>query len=151
MSGTIAKKLVVWTGQDSVTPPAGSSERNGIAEELHVLIVEDHDASRHCLERVLQKEGYVVCSLPCAEDGLAEIEAAHVDILLTDLHLPGMDGFELIAKAKAVQPSIHILIMTADASKEARERARIVGADALMAKPLELDQLLVFLDSISLR
>jgi CheY-like chemotaxis protein len=62
---------------------------------------------------------------------------------------PGMDGFELIAKAKALRPSIHILLMTAAASKEVYKRAQSEGIDALMEKPLVLDQLMAFLDSIA--
>lgn len=149
MNRTIANGIVE-TGQSDPTPSAGFSEKKGIAKGLSVLIVEDHDASRHCLEGLLQKDGYRVCSFPCAEDGLMQLEAYHFDILLTDLHLPGVDGFELISKAKAVQPSIRILMMTAMASEETRERALVAGADALIAKPLELNQLLAFLDSIRL-
>jgi CheY-like chemotaxis protein len=139
--------------QSEFIPLAGfreRSERKGIAKGLHVLIVEDHEASRNCLKGLLQKEGYSICSFPCAEDGLGELEADCFDVLLTDLHLPGMDGFELITKAKAAQPSIHILMMTAVASNRVREQAQAVGVDAVMEKPIELDQLLAFLESIQL-
>jgi CheY-like chemotaxis protein len=152
MSRAVATSIAK-TAQSEFIPSAGSregSERKGIAKGLHVLIVEDHEASRNCLEGLLQKEGYNICSFPCAEDGLGELEADDFDVLLTDLHLPGMDGFELIARAKAVHPSIRILMMTAVAGNRVREQARAVGVDALMAKPLELDQLLTFLDAIRL-
>jgi CheY-like chemotaxis protein len=149
MSGTIARSFA-GTGHDKTTPSTGYSERKAIAKGLRVLIVEDHDASRQCLEGVLRKEGYSVCSCPSAEDGFARLEADHFDILLTDLHLPGVDGFGLIAKTKAVQPSVHVLMLTATPIEDVRERAVAAGVDALMAKPLELDQLLAFLDSIRL-
>jgi CheY-like chemotaxis protein len=141
---------IVKTGQGEVTPSAGFSERKGIAKGLSVLIVEDHDASRHCLEGLLQKDGYSVCSFPCAEDGLVQLAADHFDVLLTDLHLPGMHGLELIGKAKAVQPSIHVLMMTAAVTEEVRQRALLEKVDSLMEKPIEVDQLLAFLDSIRL-
>ena len=148
MNGTIVR-CVADTGQTVFAPSGGSLEKQAPAR-LRILIVEDHDASRHCLEGVLQREGYVVRSLACAEEGLAHLEADHFDTLLTDLRLPGMDGFELIGKARVVQPSIRIVLMTAIISKEVYERAQMMCIDGLIEKPMELDQLLAFLDSIRL-
>jgi CheY-like chemotaxis protein len=144
---------IAKTARSESTPSADfreKAEQKGIGKGLHVLIVEDHEASRRCLEDLLQKYGYRVRSVACAEAVLGELEADRFDALLTDLHLPGMDGFELIAKAKAAQPSIRMLMMTAVASNRVREQSRAVGADAVMEKPIELDHLLAFLESIRL-
>jgi CheY-like chemotaxis protein len=147
MNRTMAH-VIAKTGQNGLAPSTGSPDWKRPVKGLCVLIVEDHDASRQCLEGLLQKEGYSVCSFSCAEDGLVQMGADHFDILLTDLNLPGMDGFQLIAKAKAVQPAIHVLMMTAAVGEKVYERAQTAGVDALMAKPLELDQLLAFLDCV---
>ncbi len=69
--------------------------------------------------------------------------------LLTDLHLPAVDGLELIARARAAQPSIRILMMTAAATEEVRRRARAEGVDALFEEPIELDRLVAFVDLLS--
>jgi CheY-like chemotaxis protein len=152
MNRTMAESIIgslIQAGQTPALPPSASADREHERKALHVLIVEDHDMSRHCLERFLQKEEHRVVSVACAEDGLVRLEADHFDVLLADLHLPGMDGFELIVKAKAVQPSIRILMMTAAASQEVYERAQVEEVDALMEKPIEVDQLLAFLDCVA--
>lgn len=147
MNGTITNSIANRE-QSGLAFPIGSRDKKQTERDLRILIVEDHDASRYCLEGLLQTAGYSVCSFPCAEVGLARLEADHFEVLLTDLYLPGINGFDLIAKAKVVQPSIHILMMTAAVDEEVRERALVAGVEVLMAKPLKLDQLLAFLDSI---
>jgi DNA-binding response OmpR family regulator len=142
------KNFNASTRPSELIPLNGPRDNKGTGQGLCVLIVEDHDLSRYCLEGFLQKQGYRVSSLACGEDGLDRLRADRFDILLTDLHLPGMNGFELIAKAKAVQPSIHILMMTAAASLKVREKAQVAGVDILMEKPLKLNKILAFIDSI---
>ena len=146
MNGTTTN-AIPRTGRGDAAPSASSPAGEG----LRILIVEDHDVSRRCLEEVLQKEAYSVCSVPCGEDGLGEIEADRFDVLLTDLHLRGIDGFDLITRAKEVQPLMHVLLMTGDGRKEVYELARDVGVDVLMEKPMELGRLLAFLDWIDRR
>ena len=112
------------------------------------MIVEDHDMLRSCLQDVLGRYGHKVRAFGTAEEALSCLEADRFDVLHTDLHLPGMDGWELIAKAKAVRPSIHILLLTGDGRKEVHERARKAGVDVLMEEPMELDKLLAYLNWI---
>jgi DNA-binding response OmpR family regulator len=115
------------------------------------MIVEDHDKLRGLLEDLLQKTGHSVSSFATAEEAVSRLEADRFDVLHTDLHLPGMDGWELIGLAKAVQPAIRVLLLTGDGRKEVYERARDAGVDVLMEKPMELDRLLAFLNWIDCR
>jgi CheY-like chemotaxis protein len=147
MNGMI-KTVNAGTRPNELIPLNGSRDKKGTGQGLCVLIVEDHDLSRYCLEGFLRKQGHRVNSQACGEDGLDRLGTDRFDVLLTDLHLPGMDGFELIAKAKAFQPLIHILLMTAAASLKVRQQAQVAGVDVLMEKPLKLDQVLAFIDSI---
>ncbi len=145
MKGTIVESISE-TGQSVLTASVGPHDGKGSMKRLHVLIVEDHDPSRYCLEGFLQKDGYWVRSFPCGEEAVEHLGVDRFDVLLTDLHLPGMDGFELITRAKAAQPSIRTLVMTAAATEEVRRRARIEKVDALFEKPIELDRLVAFVD-----
>jgi putative ABC transport system ATP-binding protein len=115
------------------------------------MIVEDNDKLRWLLEDLLRKYGHSVRSFASAEEGLSELECDRFDVLDTDLHLPGIDGLAPIAKAKAVQPSIHVLLMTGDRIREVHERARDAGVDALVEKPMEIDKLVAFLDWVDRR
>ncbi len=142
------KKVNVGKRPSEFIPSIGSRDKKGAGQGLRVLIVEDHDLSRHCLDGFLQKQGHRVSSLACGEDGLDRLGNDCFDVLLTDLHLPGMDGFELIAKAKAVQPAIHILMLTAAANLKVRKQAQAAGVDVFIEKPFKLDQVLAFIDSI---
>ena len=65
-----------------------------------ILIVEDDEFSRGAMEKVLQSYGYETCSCRDGEEAISRLEKGCFDILITDLHMPGMDGFELIQKAK---------------------------------------------------
>lgn len=136
----------IW--QSDATPSVGSVDREGTVKGFSIMIVEDHDVSRTCLEGFLRRYGYRVRSFTSAEEGLGELKADAFEVLLTDLRLPGMDGFELIAKARVLRPSIRVLMMTAEVSRTVHERARIERADAVMEKPIELDQLMAFLEPL---
>jgi len=146
MNGTTMNTTAA-ASRDSMTCPARYSEKAS-GKGLHILIVEDHSMSRLCLENLLQKCGHEVRSFGSAEEGLKLLGTDHFDVLLADFRLPGMDGLDLIQQAKAVRPSLRTLLMTGETGWEVYERAHGQGVDGLVKKPIELDELLAFLDRI---
>lgn len=103
-----------------------------------VLIVEDTAPSRDTLEvALLQVPGVEVFSVGSAEEALKCMAASDVSALITDLHLPLMDGFELIeaVRARPGCSELPIVVISGDNDPRTLQRLRILGADAYFSKP----------------
>jgi DNA-binding NtrC family response regulator len=103
------------------------------------LVVEDEPAQRDALTRYLQHFGYAVEAFADAEGALARLRARGADLLLTDLHLPGMDGLALLRAAHALDEDLGLLLVTAFASIESAIEALRAGAHDYLIKPLILE------------
>jgi CheY-like chemotaxis protein len=108
-----------------------------------ILIVEDHSTMREALRLVLEGEDLEIIE---AADGTSALELARSDppeLMLLDLHIPGVSGEEVLAQLKAdpATASIRVIVVTA-AGEEGRARALAVGADAYFTKPFSPTALL---------
>lgn len=103
-----------------------------------VLIVEDAEWNRVALEIALTPMAdLAVRSVETAEEAIAFLDANGICAVITDLDLPGMDGFALIEKLRA-EPRSHrlpIVVVSGDTDPSTPERLRALGADAFFAKP----------------
>jgi CheY-like chemotaxis protein len=109
-----------------------------------VLLVEDHEVSREMLTRRLQRRGYSVC---CAMDGPAAVAMAECelpDIILMDVALGEMDGWEATERIKGnpVTNTIPIIALTAHALESDREKSIEVGCSDFDTKPVDIERLL---------
>jgi len=108
----------------------------------NVLIVDDEKVVRHVCQLSLEKDGY---HMEIAEHGLQAVELLHqgrdVDILLTDLKMPGLDGMSLLKTVKHDYPHIEVIIMTGFATIEGAIEAMKLGAYDFILKPLKSDQI----------
>ena len=109
-----------------------------------ILIVEDNEMNRDMLSRRLVKKGYTVA---IATDGLMGVEMAHTekpDLILLDMSLPEIDGWEAAKrlKADAATQAIPIIALTAHAMVQDKERAIAAGCDEYDTKPVEITRLL---------
>lgn len=104
-----------------------------------VLVVDDNRANLRLIQLLLQGEGYDVRTADDAEAALAALEDFRPRLILMDLQMPGMDGFELTRRLKADQATREIVIvaLTAYAMKGDEERARAAGCDGYVAKPID--------------
>ena len=109
-----------------------------------VLLVEDHESSAAGYEQLLTEAGYRV---RCAKNGyeaLAEVSRAAPSLIVLDLKLPKLDGWELMDRLKgdAAVASIPIVVVTGDSLSSHHDMARSRGAAAVLAKPVHPDELL---------
>jgi len=107
-----------------------------------LLLVEDNEMNRDMLSRRLERKGYTVV---CAMDGDQAIKMAQSEtpaLVLMDMSLPILDGWEATRKIKAVQPTLPIIALTAHAMEGDERKAREAGCDDYDTKPIELERLL---------
>ena len=103
-----------------------------------VLIVEDSDTSADTLEiALLSLPNVSVAHAPTGRMAWQLIQKERVAAIITDLHMPHMDGFELIERVRAVGGAVHlpIIVISGDSDPKTPERVRRLGADAYFAKP----------------
>ena len=105
-----------------------------------LLIVEDDDRIRLSLRLALEDEGYVVKDVPTAEEGLAEQRASPADVVLVDLMLPGMDGFDCIRSLRRTG-DVPIVVVSARDDTHDVVAALEAGADDYVVKPVAVKEL----------
>ena len=115
-----------------------------------ILLVEDNEMNRDMLSRRLERKGYEIVM---AVDGQQAIDFAHSekpDLILMDMSLPVMDGWEATRrlKADAQTSKIPIIALTAHAMAEDERKAREAGCDDFDTKPIELPRLLAKIESL---
>jgi two-component system cell cycle response regulator DivK len=115
-----------------------------------ILLVEDNEMNRDMLSRRLERRGYEVIVAVDGEEGVARAKADAPDIVIMDMSLPGIDGWEATRQLKAaeVTRTIPVLALTAHAMAGDREKALEVGCDDFDTKPVELPRLLGKIDAL---
>ena len=124
------------TATSTLDRPAGTSDRR-----VRVLLVEDTDAVRRAVALGLRSSGFEVTAVRGAEDALAVYAAVQPEVIITDLAMPGMDGFELIATLRVRGVDVPVLVITARDSARDRAAASAAGADGYLLKPFGLAEL----------
>jgi len=107
----------------------------------HVLIVEDAPDNRTIAELILRDAGYNVTSVSDGASALVAAAAKHPDVILMDLSLPHLDGWEATRRLKSdpATRDIPVIAFTAHALPNDIERARACGCSSVIAKPFEID------------
>ncbi|MGH9775258.1 MAG: sigma-54-dependent transcriptional regulator [Candidatus Acidiferrales bacterium] len=106
-----------------------------------ILIVEDEAKLRRLLELNLGEDGFRTLAAPDAETGLNHLRQETVDLVLTDLKLPGMDGLEFLQAVKRSQASLPVVVMTAFGTVETAVEAMKAGASDYVLKPFSLAEM----------
>ncbi len=101
-----------------------------------VLVVDDDEANRVTLERILSREGLDVVHAASGREGLEQLREAPVDLILTDLKMPGMSGIDLLKACKHLEPDLEVVVMTAYGTVETAVEAMKEGAYDFVSKPL---------------
>ena len=116
-----------------------------IQEKVNILVVDDEDGMRMTLAGVLEDEGYNVVE---AEDGYKGIEAAkktNFKIAFVDMKMPGINGVETFKEIKKISPDTIVFIMTAYFDEDVLKESRILGVQAILYKPLNVESILKIL------
>ena len=116
-------------------------------DSAHILVVDDDDRIRSLLKRFLQERGFRVSTAPNASKALSTMNSLAFDILVLDVMMPGMDGFEL-TEAVRKKGDTPILLLTARGEAEDRIRGLSLGADDYLAKPFEPEELVLRINAI---
>ena len=111
---------------------------------MKILYIEDNDDNIYMLERRLQRSGFTVLIARDGAQGVAMAGAEQPDLILMDLGLPVLDGWEATRQIKAAPQTQHIpvIALTANAMSGDREKAMAAGCDDFDTKPVELTRLL---------
>ena len=111
-----------------------------------VLIADDVAENRALLTSLLRPLGFEVSEAHDGNAALAALQADAPDLVLLDLVMPGLDGFEVVRQLRAAQgPEPKVVALSANAFHEARQRALAMGCDSFMTKPVDVEQLLAVL------
>jgi len=107
-----------------------------------LLVADDDPAVRQSLERALTREGFEVVAAADGHAALERLQAGGVDLVLSDLKMPGLTGLELLKEAKAVAPEVDFIMLTAFGTVEEAVRAMKDGATDFLTKPFQRVQLI---------
>lgn len=118
-------------------------------KNLNILVVEDGQTQRELLRDFLQEEGYAVSEAEDGKQAMEMVSGGYYDILLVDYKMPEMDGLQVLAAAKEMNPEIDVIMMTAYGTVETAVRAIKMGAADYITKPVELEELLLQIEKIS--
>src|SRR5215475_4056386 len=115
-----------------------------------ILLVEDNEMNRDMLSRRLQRRGYKVVIAVDGQAGVALAQAEAPDLILMDMSLPVMDGWEATRQLKAASETmaIPVIALTAHAMSGDREKAMEAGCDDYDAKPIDLPRLLAKIEAL---
>ena len=115
-----------------------------------ILLVEDNEMNRDMLSRRLQRRGYQVVLALDGQSGVEMTQTQAPDLILMDMSLPVLDGWEAARrlKADAVTRHIPVIALTAHAMSSDREKALEAGCDDYDTKPVELPRLLAKIDAL---
>jgi len=108
----------------------------------HILIVDDDNRMTSALRRTLAYEGYQVSIAAKGEDALSIVRIRPLDLVILDLMLPGIDGFEVCHRLRSAGDEIAVLMLTARDAVEDRVAGFDTGADDYLVKPFALEELL---------
>jgi len=111
-----------------------------LPEKKQVLIVDDEPNLRKILSAQLSRDGYDVLSAEDGEQGLAVLREHHIDLVVTDLKMPKIDGMQLLREALREDPDLPIVMITAHGTVDTAVEALKLGAFDYLTKPFDKDE-----------
>jgi nitrogen regulation protein NR(I) len=107
-----------------------------------ILIIDDDDQLRKSFEKLLKEESYSVDTAPSGEAGIKIVRSQTHDLVILDIRLPGMNGFETFQVIHEIEPKLPVIIMTAYSTTETAIEATKIGAFDYIIKPFEIPDIL---------
>lgn len=115
-----------------------------MADVKQILVVDDHFEMLEFLRTILEHSGrdYQVLAVPSAEEGMLELLRTPFDLLITDVRLPGMSGFDLIRRVRRVRKELPVIMISGFSQDQGQQEANALGVVHYFVKPLDSDVLL---------
>lgn len=113
---------------------------------MRILLADDDQSLRRVIQFKLEQNGYEVTAVKDGASALVELQSTDFDLLLSDIKMPGMDGIELLERARNQQPKLKVILITAHATVSQAVQAVKLGAFDYITKPFEDEELLVTIE-----
>jgi two-component system response regulator ChvI len=118
-------------------------QQGNVEEQLEVILVVDDDRIvLEVLQRVLEREGIEAHCVVSGEEAVEQVMKKEFSLMITDLCMPGMDGFELTRKVLEIAPQMPVIMDTGSISPKIIRLAKEIGISEVLAKPFHLKELL---------
>lgn len=115
---------------------------------FHILVVEDDKNLRRLLEAVLTQNGYHVFCASDGQEAMDLLESVYVDLIISDIMMPKLDGYSLARELRNANYQIPILMITAKEAYEDKRKGFIAEADDYMVKPINIDEMVLRVGAI---
>ncbi len=115
---------------------------------FHILVVEDDQALNKLICRVLNKNDYETYSAADGEEALALLDQNYIDLIITDLMMPNLDGFDLTKELRGNGYQLPILVVTARDTYPDKAKGFKLGIDDYMVKPIDVNELLLRVEAL---
>ena len=109
----------------------------------NILVVDDHESIRKLIAAYLGRAGYQVHLAADGHEALQVLDHTHIDLMVADVMMPGLDGFELTRQLREAQYNLPVLIVTALESIDDKRQGFAAGTDDYMVKPIDFDEMLL--------
>lgn len=103
----------------------------------NVLIIDDEPSLRHTLTRLIQSAGFQVTALADGQDALSTLEKLTFDLVFLDIHLPGVNGLDILRTIRKVSPQLPVILLTGNATLQSALEAIRLGATDYLLKPID--------------
>ncbi len=121
---------------------ASAEQHTAAPSRLRVLVIDDEYGLRRCVAGMIRGAGHQVEEASSSTEGVRRLQAAPLDVVLTDLRMPGGSGWEVVRAAHDLHPGPPVLVMTADANALEAEGGAAALAAGILIKPFAMDDLL---------
>lgn len=115
---------------------------------FHILIVEDDKELSELFSTILVKNGYKTSSAKDGVEALDVLDKEYIDLIITDIMMPNMDGFELIQAIRDAQFTLPVLMITAKESFQDKQHGFLLGIDDYMVKPVNVNEMVLRVGAI---
>ncbi|MGG5302832.1 DNA-binding response regulator [Enterococcus pernyi] len=113
-----------------------------------ILLVEDDERLQQLYQSVLERAGFLVFAVANGTKALKQLESTQVDVIITDIMMPVMDGYELLETLRSSRVETPVLIITAKADFEDKKKGFQLGTDDYMTKPVDVNEMVLRVEAL---
>ncbi len=115
---------------------------------FQILVIDDDKNIRYFIKEALELHKYQVFTAKNGQEALKILDVQHIDLVIVDIMMPGMDGYEFTKEIRTTNDSLPILMMSAKQLSIDRKKGFLVGIDDYMTKPIDLEELLLHIKAL---